>query len=82
LIASSDCNLNHFTKPCRRTEGLVEELSEPPAGSKPLDFPNRYSRNYMQQFRICLWKNSAVYWWVLFQQAVSASVQRPLAERW
>ncbi len=59
----------------------MEELSEPPAGSKPLDFPNRYSRNYMQQFRICLWKNSAVYWWVLFQYAVSASAQRPLAER-
>ncbi len=46
----------------RRTEVLVEELSVPPEGTAALSFPTRYSRDFMGQFRICLWKQNAVYW--------------------
>jgi len=46
----------------RRTEVLVEELSVPPDGTHPLSFATHYSRNFMGQFKICLWKNNAVYW--------------------
>lgn len=41
---------------------LVEELSVPPDGTHPLSFATHYSRNFMGQFKICLWKNNAVYW--------------------
>ncbi len=40
----------------------MEELSVPPEGTAALSFPTRYSRNFMGQFRICLWKKNAVYW--------------------
>ncbi len=46
----------------RRTEVLVEELSVAPEGVAPLSFPTRYSRNFMSQFRVCLWKQHHVYW--------------------
>ena len=40
----------------------MQELSEAPEGSQPLRFDTKYSRNYAQQFRICLWKNYCCYW--------------------
>lgn len=40
----------------------MEELSVPPEGTHPLSFATHYSRNFVSQFKICLWKNNAVYW--------------------
>ncbi|KAL2477803.1 ABC transporter G family member 37 [Forsythia ovata] len=41
---------------------LVENMSEPPPGSKDLHFPTHYSQNGRGQFKACLWKQHLSYW--------------------
>ncbi|KAL0454582.1 UNVERIFIED_CONTAM: Pleiotropic drug resistance protein 3 [Sesamum latifolium] len=41
---------------------LVRKLSTPPAGSKDVHFPTRYSQNGWGQFKTCLWKQHWSYW--------------------
>ncbi|KAL5750507.1 hypothetical protein ACOSP7_025110 [Xanthoceras sorbifolium] len=46
----------------RNVESLIQDLSVPPAGSKPLRFSSTYSKDQLSQFMICLWKQNLVYW--------------------
>jgi hypothetical protein len=46
----------------RRTKALIEELSEPPAGSTDLHFRNQYSQSFLMQCLACLWKQNLSYW--------------------
>ncbi|KAK9288073.1 hypothetical protein L1049_016519 [Liquidambar formosana] len=44
------------------TIDLVRQLSEPPPGSKDLQFPTRFPQNSWVQFMACLWKQHLSYW--------------------
>ncbi|ONK80619.1 uncharacterized protein A4U43_C01F19860 [Asparagus officinalis] len=46
----------------RRNKALVEELSQPPPGTKDLYFPTQYSQSTFGQFKACLWKQWWTYW--------------------
>ncbi|CAM6100115.1 unnamed protein product [Calypogeia fissa] len=46
----------------KRTEALINELSQPAPGAKDLEFPTKYSRNAFTQFVACLWKQNMTYW--------------------
>ncbi|XP_077238697.1 pleiotropic drug resistance 3 isoform X4 [Tasmannia lanceolata] len=46
----------------REVEALIDCLSVPAAGSEPLKFASKFSQNIMTQFKVCLWKQSLVYW--------------------
>ncbi|VFQ77207.1 unnamed protein product [Cuscuta campestris] len=41
---------------------LVERLSRPSNDLKDLNFPNKYSQSYYNQFLTCLWKQNLSYW--------------------
>lgn len=47
---------------CRNNDELVKKLSFPPAGSKDLHFPTRFSQNGWGQFKTCFWKQYWSYW--------------------
>ncbi|KAK7410283.1 hypothetical protein VNO78_00953 [Psophocarpus tetragonolobus] len=46
----------------RRNKALIRELSTPPAGSKDLYFPTKYSQTFFTQCIACLWKQHLSYW--------------------
>jgi hypothetical protein len=46
----------------RRNKALIQELSEPQAGSSDLHFSNRYSQSFFMQCLACLWKQNLSYW--------------------
>ncbi|XP_030549974.1 ABC transporter G family member 38-like isoform X1 [Rhodamnia argentea] len=46
----------------RRNEALIRELSSPSLDSHPLSFPSKYSRSFLSQFKVCLWKQHKSYW--------------------
>ncbi|KAK7352741.1 hypothetical protein VNO80_18169 [Phaseolus coccineus] len=46
----------------RRNKALIRELSTPPAGSKDLYFPTKYSQTFFTQCMACLWKQHLSYW--------------------
>nr|AQX44210.1 pleiotropic drug resistance 12 [Phalaenopsis equestris] len=46
----------------RRNKALINELSAPPAGSKDLFFPTKYSQSFLTQCNACLWKQHKSYW--------------------
>ncbi|XP_060167398.1 LOW QUALITY PROTEIN: pleiotropic drug resistance protein 3-like [Lycium barbarum] len=46
----------------KNNEELVKNLSFPPAGSKDLHFPTRFSQNGWGQFKTCFWKQYLSYW--------------------
>ncbi|KAK7351408.1 hypothetical protein VNO77_10843 [Canavalia gladiata] len=46
----------------RRNKALIRELSTPPAGSKDLYFPTKYSQSFLTQCMACLWKQHLSYW--------------------
>ncbi|GAV85816.1 ABC_tran domain-containing protein/ABC2_membrane domain-containing protein/PDR_assoc domain-containing protein [Cephalotus follicularis] len=46
----------------RRNKELIKELSIPPAGSKDLYFPTRYSQSFFTQCMACMWKQNLSYW--------------------
>lgn len=41
---------------------MVKELSTPPPGSRDLNFPTKYSRPFLTQFKACLQKQRWSYW--------------------
>lgn len=44
------------------TAELVEQLSEPPIGSKDLHFQIRFPQTGWGQYKACLWKQHLSYW--------------------
>ncbi|XP_059667475.1 pleiotropic drug resistance protein 2-like [Cornus florida] len=46
----------------QRIQELIEELSTPPAGSKDLYFPTKYSQPFVTQCKACFWKQHWSYW--------------------
>lgn len=46
----------------RNTAELVEQLSEPPIGSKDLHFQIRFPQTGWGQYKACLWKQHLSYW--------------------
>ncbi|KAK9289059.1 hypothetical protein L1049_017530 [Liquidambar formosana] len=46
----------------RDTIELVRQSSEPPPGSRDLQFPTRFPQNGWGQYKACLWKQSLSYW--------------------
>ncbi|CAD6230904.1 unnamed protein product [Miscanthus lutarioriparius] len=46
----------------QRNKALIQELSEPPAGSSDLHFRNQYSQTFFMQCVACLWKQNLSYW--------------------
>ncbi|XP_009765624.1 pleiotropic drug resistance protein 3 [Nicotiana sylvestris] len=46
----------------KNNDELVKKLSFPPAGSKDLHFPTRFSQNGWGQFKTCFWKQYWSYW--------------------
>ena len=46
----------------RQTEQIIQEGSQPEAGTAPLKFDTVYARSLLQQYRICLWKFNITYW--------------------
>ncbi|CAO2179266.1 unnamed protein product [Urochloa humidicola] len=46
----------------QRNKALIQELSEPPAGSSDLHFSNQYSQSFFIQCLACLWKQNLSYW--------------------
>ncbi|RLN25606.1 ABC transporter G family member 35-like [Panicum miliaceum] len=46
----------------QRNKTLIQELSEPQAGSSDLHFSNRYSQSFSMQCLACLWKQNLSYW--------------------
>ncbi|OVA07250.1 ABC transporter-like [Macleaya cordata] len=46
----------------QESEELVEQLSKPPTGSRQLHFPSSFPRNWLGQFKACLWKLNLSYW--------------------
>src|SRR5690242_11596789 len=47
---------------CRRALQMVEELSVPKEGSKPIHFDSLYAKGLPAQFKVLLWRNNHVYW--------------------
>ena len=47
---------------CRRALQMVEELSKPKEGSKPIHFDSLYAKGLLAQFKVLLWRNNHVYW--------------------
>ncbi|ESW09050.1 hypothetical protein PHAVU_009G096200 [Phaseolus vulgaris] len=45
-----------------RNKALIRELSTPPAGSKDLYYPTKYSQTFFTQCMACLWKQHLSYW--------------------
>lgn len=43
-------------------EAIIEELSDPADGMKPLKFSSEFSQNFITQFKACLRKQSLIYW--------------------
>ncbi|CAI9101369.1 OLC1v1038675C1 [Oldenlandia corymbosa var. corymbosa] len=43
-------------------KALVERLSSPPDGAKPLEFPSQFAQDGWGQFKACLWKQHLSYW--------------------
>ena len=43
-------------------EDLIEELSVPDSGSKPLKFTTEFSHGCLTQFGVCLLKQGLIYW--------------------
>ena len=43
-------------------EGIIEALSAPADGMKPLEFSSEFSQNFLMQFKACLRKQSLIYW--------------------
>ncbi|RLN39044.1 hypothetical protein C2845_PM01G44950 [Panicum miliaceum] len=46
----------------RNVEGIIEALSAPADGTKPLEFSSEFSQNFLTQFKACLRKQSLIYW--------------------
>ncbi|EMS53664.1 Pleiotropic drug resistance protein 13 [Triticum urartu] len=46
----------------RNVEDLIEELSVPDSGSKPLKFTTEFSHGCLIQFGVCLRKQGLIYW--------------------
>uniref|UniRef100_K4AIA6 ABC transporter domain-containing protein n=1 Tax=Setaria italica TaxID=4555 RepID=K4AIA6_SETIT len=46
----------------RKVEAIIEELSAPADGMKPLKFSSEFSQNFLTQFKACLRKQSLIYW--------------------
>ncbi|KAK7261880.1 hypothetical protein RIF29_28203 [Crotalaria pallida] len=46
----------------RRNKQLIQELSQPAAGSKDLYFPTQFSQSFLVQCQACLWKQRWSYW--------------------
>ncbi|CAI9091307.1 OLC1v1026298C5 [Oldenlandia corymbosa var. corymbosa] len=46
----------------RRNQELINQLSTPPAGSKDLYFPTKYSQSFFTQCQACFWKQNLSYW--------------------
>ncbi|XP_061343431.1 pleiotropic drug resistance protein 1-like isoform X2 [Gastrolobium bilobum] len=46
----------------RRNKTLIKEASTPAPGSKELYFPSQYSRSFLTQCMVCLWKQHWSYW--------------------
>ncbi|KAH6756618.1 pleiotropic drug resistance 12 [Perilla frutescens var. hirtella] len=46
----------------RKNKALIDELSNPRAGTKDLHFPTKYSQPSSTQFMACLWKQHWSYW--------------------
>lgn len=46
----------------RNVEGIIEALSAPADGMKPLEFSSEFSQNFLMQFKACLRKQSLIYW--------------------
>ncbi|KAF8696862.1 hypothetical protein HU200_036501 [Digitaria exilis] len=46
----------------QRNMALIQELSEPAAGSSDLHFRNQYSQSFLVQCLACLWKQNLSYW--------------------
>ncbi|WVZ20778.1 hypothetical protein V8G54_008100 [Vigna mungo] len=51
----------NFTEIYKNSD-LYRELSTPPAGSKDLYFPTKYSQTFFTQCMACLWKQHLSYW--------------------
>jgi hypothetical protein len=47
---------------CRRNEALVQELSQPSAGSQPLHFERPYAASTWQQFSVLMRRWLTSYW--------------------
>lgn len=45
-----------------KNRALINELSEPPPGSKDISFPCKYAQPLFKQCAICLWKQHKSYW--------------------
>ncbi|VAH98599.1 unnamed protein product [Triticum turgidum subsp. durum] len=46
----------------RNVEDLIEELSVPDSGTKPLKFTTEFSHGCLTQFGVCLLKQGLIYW--------------------
>jgi len=46
----------------QRNRALIQELSEPPAGSSDLHFHSQYAQSFFMQCLACLWKQNLSYW--------------------
>ncbi|KAF8696860.1 hypothetical protein HU200_036499 [Digitaria exilis] len=46
----------------QRNMALIQEFSEPAAGSSDLHFRNQYSQSFLVQCLACLWKQNLSYW--------------------
>jgi len=60
--SSMDCNITHHSLFTRENKRLVKQLSEPPVGSKDLQFLTRFPQNGFGQYNACLWKQHHSYW--------------------
>ncbi|KAJ9688543.1 hypothetical protein PVL29_014280 [Vitis rotundifolia] len=46
----------------QRNKALIKELSTPPPNSQDLNFPSKYPRSFLTQFKACLWRYYKSYW--------------------
>ena len=47
---------------CRTMESIIAKGSQPAADTEALKFDTVYARNFLAQYRICLWKFNITYW--------------------
>ena len=52
----------HLYAHCRRTEEMIQQISVPKEGSKPLHFDSQYSKTTWGQFILLLGKMNTIWW--------------------
>ncbi|KAG2598988.1 hypothetical protein PVAP13_5KG412300 [Panicum virgatum] len=62
ILGVDFCDLYKKSELYQRNKALIQELSEPQAGSSDLHFSDRYSQSFFMQCLACLWKQNLSYW--------------------